>query len=234
VAHLVSRGTLRDTIRERADIVGNTFITDTELNKWINDSGGEFNDKLCDAYGSAYSIKRSPSWQLTPGTDIYTIKDAPISVADFKALVRLEQLVGSRWLRVNEFKFGELDKYQDPLLSIAGGPTLAYTLMGDGFLFAPNPVRAETLRMYYQRTWTPLTTDGQEFDAIDGWHELIIADCGIKAKTKQDLDASVFIGQKASTLKRLDEVKQQRNASAPVRITDVTGDVDGRPSRWRR
>lgn len=232
MAQLVRLDTVRNTIRQRTDTVNSQFVTNAELNQWINDSGGEFNDKLTDAYGAKYSLKRSASWNLTPGTDAYVIKDSPVSVADFKALARLEQRVGSQWKKVNEFKLGEIDRVQDPLISFSGGPTLLYMFMGDSFLFAPVPVRAETLRMYYHRTWLQLSLDADTFDAVDGWHELIVADCCIKVQAKQDLDASVYAAQKTAMLKRLDEMKQQRNAAEPVHITDVTGTVDGRPSRW--
>lgn len=220
--------TIRNTIRQRCDIVSNNICTDTELNQWINDSGGELNGILAAAFGSKYNLARSSSFALMPGTDAYTITASPISVSNFLAMQRLEMLVGSQWLKVDEAKLSDFDRYQSSGVLAAGVPLIAWQFLGLQLLFVPTPQQAHTMRMYYTKTWTALSADSDTTDAVDGWHELIVLDCCIKAQIKQDLPWDGFFTQKQAMLKRLEEAKHHRNAANPVRITDTSGDDE----RW--
>jgi hypothetical protein len=231
VAYPITFLTLQTTILQRCHMENSQVVTTAELKQYINDSGTEFNERLADAYGEKYTMKRA-TFSLTPNTEIYTIASAPISAADFMQLHRMEYSVSGKWLPVEEFKLAEAEYFQDPF---GVGPVLAYRFEGPALVFAPVPRVAYSMRMFYSPIWTILVNDADTVDTINGWHELIIVDVCIKILAKQDLPCGVFMAQKTAMLKRIDEIKQQRNVAAAPRIVDVTSDLMDRfttRSRW--
>jgi hypothetical protein len=66
----VSLATLRARARERADMVGSSFVADTatSLDAWLNEGAQILHDKLVEAYGSEY-LEKSTTATTTTATD---------------------------------------------------------------------------------------------------------------------------------------------------------------------
>lgn len=55
---------LRADVRERADMVGSTFITDATFNEYINQSAARCQNKFSQAHGHAYQSSTT-TWTTT-------------------------------------------------------------------------------------------------------------------------------------------------------------------------
>ena len=68
----VALNTLRDEARQRADQVNTTFVTDSELNGYLNNSWSELYDILVSKYHDDYFLT-STSITVTSGTSSYSL-----------------------------------------------------------------------------------------------------------------------------------------------------------------
>ena len=66
----VALNTLRDEARQRADQVNSEFVTDSELNGYLNNSWSELYDILVSKYQDDYFLT-STSITVTSGTSTY-------------------------------------------------------------------------------------------------------------------------------------------------------------------
>src|ERR1700738_1086535 len=119
-----SLGTIRATVRQRTDKVNSQFVTDAELNGWINTSTQELYDLLIGAYGEEYFFTvpyfittdgSNDKYNLPDGSATYTLPlatggAAPVSViaASPNGLVQSGNTVtvttnAAHQLQVNQF-----------------------------------------------------------------------------------------------------------------------------------
>ena len=142
---MVTLAFLNATIRQRADQVNSDFITDDELNGWINSSVKELYDLLVEQYADEYFMAPAYSF-VTTGASQYALP------ADFYKLKGIDvAYTGDSWITLSPFVFQQRNRYSLP--SISGSflwqRNIRYRIVGNNVMLIPTPPAGQTFRVWY-------------------------------------------------------------------------------------
>lgn len=224
---------LRTAIRQRADMVNSTFVSDTELNSYINQSYFELYDLLVTTYEDYYIAP--PLSIATDGSSQYTLPDGTL----YSAAPALYKLTGvdlglsnsnNAWVTLEKFDFISRNRFVYPQITSTypGLFNLRYRIVGNTLMFIPAPSSGQYFRIWYIPRLTTLVGDSDTADGISGWTEYIICDGAIKCGQKEETDVSVLAAQKGALIKRIEESAMNRDAGQP----DTIGNVRGFGTGW--
>lgn len=228
MSNAVTRLTILNTVRQRLDMVGSTFIADATFNQWIDDSTRDLYDLLVDARGEDYytavgNITTAAGTATYPianslGTNFYKLRGLYVIGADGKR--RSMDKVGlDEYLRYEANNNPSTDFWT----STTDPCGVVYCLVGDSILFAPTPSAIKTVEIWYIRTFGGYASDSATYDAVNGWHEYIVADVCIKGGTVEEADVSVFTQQKQEQLERIARLRHNRDRYKVLTVRDVQG-----------
>lgn len=201
---------LRTRARERADMElasGQSdtthFITNAELNRYINASIKELHDLIVQAPDSSYFLTS------TTVTGLADTKEYALP-ATFYKLAGVDREDGTP---VKKFNWEKRNK--------AG---LRYRLRGGNLRFDEVPPVGEVFTVWYHSKPTDLSADGDTYDGVNGWDEYVVVDAAIKMKSKQEDDVSSLMAEKTSLLSRVQTMAQDRDVGEPEVMKDVKYD----------
>lgn len=222
--------TLTDLIlasRQRADMVNSTFVSDSELTSYINQSYFELYDLLVQKYGDNYYVA-PPVTITTDGTnDQYSLPDGTLyssALAFYKLLgvdLMLQPGQANTALPLKQFDFAERNNFTNPVLPFPYGRTIKYRLNGSKLWLRPLPTANMVLQLWYVPRLTQLVTGSDTVDGISGWTEYIIIDAAIKCLQKEESDVSILALQKGEIIKRIEAAAENRDAANPATVADV-------------
>jgi hypothetical protein len=193
---------LRDRCKYESDNVGQSFVSDTEWNTYIQASYQELYGLIVEAFGNDY-FTQSPASGYTWTTD--GINQFFALPTDFYKLLGVDLQISAPnyWVSLKPFAFQERNK-----LSVTN------TLI---------PMAGQNLRMFYVPRCPTLAADGDVVDGVNGWEEYIIVDACIKALAKEESDVSVFAARKQGLVQRIQNETEARDAGASGLVADVQG-----------
>lgn len=218
---------LRTAVRQRADMVNSTFVSDSELTSYINQSYFELYDLLVTLYEDYYVA--TPVTIPTDGsTFLYPLPDGTL----YSAAPALYKLLGvdlglnmssNAWVTLKKFDFISRNRYVYPQLqsNYLGVFNLQYRIVGNNLMFIPTPSSGQYFRLWYVPRLTTLSGDSDTCDGISGWTEYIICDGAMKCGQKEETDVSVLMAEKKALIKRIEESGMNRDAGQPDTISDV-------------
>lgn len=211
---------IRTQVRQRADMTASQFVTDSELNGWINNSYAELYDLLVTKFGNDYFVE-TYTFTTTNGTERY---DLPANF--YKLLgVDLQLTPGAAddgYITLRPFTFSERNRYATANAQTWIGVTnLRYRLNGSKLWLTPTPQQSQQLRLWYVPRVSPLVNDASVADGVSGWLEYVIVDVAIKALQKEESDVSVFLAQKGALIQRIESAAENRDAGNPATVADV-------------
>lgn len=228
---------LRNQIRERCDMVTSAFITDTELNSYINKSYFELYDLLVQKYGDNYYVAVPLQISTDGVSNQFRLPDGVLYTAApaFYKFLGLDLFLSPNnadsAVSIPQFNFADRNRYAVPnFQSFYGVTNLRYRLNDDNLWLIPTPQAGQTLQLWYVPRLEPLVADGDTADGISGWNEYIIADCCIKCLAKEESDTSVFVNQKAALIQRIENAAENRDAGNPATIADTQSANLGYPT----
>lgn len=207
-------------VRQRADSTSDdSFITDAELTRYINQSAKELYDLLIQNQGQEYYLSRSTT-NFVNGTDTYSLP------ATFYKLLGVD-INGSNG-DVDSAKPYMLDErnaylnYPWPYLS---GEPVFYRISGANIEFIPMPGTSATS---YTLLYIPAFVDlvfpdvgNTPFDGFNGWEEYVVVDAAMKMLEKEESDTSALAMRKALLVRRIESLSANRDAGAPERVKDT-------------
>lgn len=206
---------LRTQSRQRADMENSQFVSDSELNSYINKSIAELHDLLISCYDSDYYMVEYP-FQTTVNVTNYALP------ADFYKLRGVDlKLQGQDYYSVRPFNFNERNRNLDLQWGLIGGPSIRYRMIGSNMVFSPKPDGAYDCRLWYTPTATVLVTDSSELADLNQYSEYVIVDAAIKMMQKEESDVSVLMAQKQALASRIVSMAQNRDAGQPESISDI-------------
>lgn len=212
----VTLSAIRDQVRQRADMVNSQFVTDDELDTYINGSYFELYDLLVQKYGDNYFV--AAAYEITTdGSETYDLPD------DFYKLLGVDlQTSDSADSRITlkPFNFAERNRYGTNVQSILGEVNFRYRLNGNSLWLTPTPDSGQTIILWYVPVMTRLEDDDDTMNGVSGWEEYVVVDAVIKAKTKEESDVSVELAQKAALVARIESAAENRDAGSPATVTD--------------
>lgn len=215
MARTTTLSTLRSDIRSRADMDNSEFITDSELNSYINASYAELYDILVSRFEDYYTTTSSHS--VASGASEFSVP------ADFYKLRGVDrQYSGNDYYSLSKFNFNQRNfKNRRVSNSLWGTINVNYRLVGNNIELIPEDQASGTYRMWYVPACPVLSLDADTVDGVNGFEEYIVVDVCIKVLEKEESDTTTFQRQKAALMKRIEEMAAQRDAGEPDRITDT-------------
>lgn len=220
MARPVTLASMRTQARQKSDMTGSNFVTDSELDGYLNASAAELYDLLVDAHGEEYFLSDTPyEFSTVADTDAYDLPEG------FYKLCGVDVRINGSgdWYDIGKYNFNERNRGQsgdDRML-------VRYRLGSTKIRFTPAPKAVHSVRMWVIEAPPTLTDDADTFDGVAGWEEYIILDAAIKMLQKEESDASALKADKMLIKARIDRMKQNRDVGAPERITDIyAGDFD--------
>lgn len=227
----VTRLVLLTTIRERLDMVGSTYITDTEFNGWIDNSTRKLYDLLVDARGEDYYTTYAPFFAGTvANTTDYALNTICGSNNFYKLRgVYLKDGAAATDARHEMTKVGLDEMVRLPALLGAsrgwvgsgGKSNVYYCIFGDTIRFHPAPPTEYRGEIWYIPPFVGYSSDSSTVDAVNGWDDYIIADVCCKGGTKEERDISDFTAEKQEALERIGRCRNQRDRFQVYRVRDV-------------
>ena len=125
----VALNTLRDEARQRADQVNSEFVTDAELNGYLNNSWSELYDILVSKYNDDYFLT-STLITVTSGTDTYSLP------SDFYKARGVDLNINTNQnTPLQRYNFA--DRTRDSLVRYARD--VKYRIQANNIVFAPSP-----------------------------------------------------------------------------------------------
>lgn len=211
---------LRTATRQRSDMVNSTFVSDAELNSYVNQSLFELYDLLIQKYGNDYFVA-SPFTLTTNGTsDSYALP------GNFYKLLGVDLALSNStdsYVTIKPFNFAERNRYAAPnFQSFYGITNLRYRLRGNKLWFTPIAEANQKMRIWYIPRMETLAADTDTTDGISGWTEYVVIDAAIKCMQKEESDVTVLAMQKAAIIKRIEDASENRDAGFPKTISDVS------------
>jgi len=210
---------IRTQVRQRADMqstAAQLFITDSEINTYINQSYTELYDLLISSGGQEYYLNQAV---IPTGGNIDTY-DLP---NDFYRLLGVDANInGNQAVTLRPFNFNERNLYRSVY---AGGWGVGYNLRyrihgGLRIQFIPAPLNNINITLWYIPA-CPVLGETDTADGVDGFEELLVIDAAIKCLQKEESDVSVLMARKAEMVARIAAMSPYRDAAAAERVRDV-------------
>ncbi|MEI8255942.1 MAG: hypothetical protein WCJ30_09750 [Deltaproteobacteria bacterium] len=214
---------MRSDVRLRADLVGNLFVTDAEINEYLNQGIAEFYDRLVGARGQEYvAIEQTIT---TTGVEAYALP------ANHYETIYVELDLGGPRTRLTSYSMHERAGI---IGSTTNGTPIAFRLQNANISFLPAPTAGFTIRHWYQPASPRLVTDGDSVDGVDGWEEYAIWRSVAYCQQKEQLDPSFAMGMVQQIGGRIDRLAPFRATNNTERVTDVyrSRAFDMDPSRY--
>lgn len=225
MANIMTLAELRSAVRQRADMEDSEFVTDAELNSYINNSYTELYDLLVKVNEDYYTI--SESFTLSGGNNIFELP------TDFYKIRGLDYALDSssnEYIALRPFNFNERNARNRSVSSIYyGQDDLRYRIVGSDLHVVPADRSNGSYQLWYVPRPSELTTDASTADGVSGWLEYVIVDAAIKCMQKEESDVSVLFAQKQALLQRIENMAPNRDQGSPetIRDTSIMGyDID--------
>ena len=162
---------LRNTCKERTDLVHSTHISDTEWNGYINSSAKELYDLVVSAYENDYNVAEPYQFMTDGQTQRY-----PLPPDFFKLLAVDVQTTNeqSGWVPVTRMNRGERARYMAPFQTYYGGTpgisaSLRYKLEANNLWLLPTPTGGQWIQVLFVPLATEMKADTDVLYAVNGW-----------------------------------------------------------------
>lgn len=209
----VTLTTLLARVRERADMVGSSFVTDasTSLYSFINEGVQKLHEKLVAAYAEDY-LESSGSISLVSGTSDYALP------SDFLKLYGVDLPINGVTTTLKPFMKNERNQYANSSLAYRQRPS--YKLSGSNIRFLPSTVTG-TATIRYAPTIALLTTGTDTVNFPNGWERYVVIDAAIQVLMKEESAVADLKAERQEMERQLEELKVNRDASFPRHVTDM-------------
>lgn len=221
---------MRTKVRERADMVNSTFVSNAEINGYINASYAELYDLIVQKYGDNYYVAPFLTFQTDGLNEQYALPNG----TNYAAAPALYKLLGvdiklgasnDSYVNVSKFEFRDRNRFAVPNFQTFYGLTnLRYRLHGANLLFTPLPAAGQTIRLTYVPRITYLVADADTIDGISGWEEYVVIDAAKKCLQKEESDVSILMAEKQGLINRIEAAAENRDAGSPFKVSDAMRD----------
>ena len=212
LAQLITR------VRQRADMVGSTFVSDSEVVDYINVAMAEIHDLLVDKYEDYFV---SSTTYTLPADNPGTLP------SDFYKALGVDFLSGGLTYRMMRFTFQERNMYNAPAIVASRIADTRYAIQGNQIKFIPSPSTSGTVTLFY-------VPESQQFSAgstsdtivskappiAKGYEEYLVVDAAIKCLMKEESNTQPHMIYKEQLRKRLEAASANRDAGEAAKITD--------------
>lgn len=197
---VVNLTTLTTAVRRRADMENTLFVSDTEIQEYIQGSYGDLFDLMIESAGPEQFVRIAELITTTPGQPIYTIMEdnsPAVPALIYKPLMCVLS-DGTTTTRLDPS--ADFDVYPEVLLTGVTGRPEKYRVLGPELsraaagtemvkelLIQPAPDAAYTVFLAYIPSPPDLTTTSvQNLYGYSGWEEYVVCDAAAKCAEKEE------------------------------------------------
>lgn len=229
---MTSMNDLITQVRYLTNTESNQFITNPELQYYLNASLGELDDIL---------VSKQEDYRMTdviipilPGMnpDGTPLNKFPLP-ADFYQLRGVDYysngVLSNPWQTLDRYMFKERNKFANPLIRTPFGTLYLSYKLQDGYVsIMPEYAAAGNYRLFYIPTFTELnfTDPIPSYFENQAWREYAVVDASIKVLNKQNLDPTGLWKQKADLKSRIQAMSGHRDSGDPKCVINNSSAYD--------
>lgn len=208
----VTLTTLRTRVRERADMVGSSFIADaaTGLDAWINEANQKLHGMLVEALGEEY-VSSSSSFTTVADQSDYGLPTG------FYKLYGVDLSYHGVMRSLKRYERAERNTYRE----LRPEALPRYSLVGSNLRLYPAPSGGLTGAILYAPEATTLVNAGDSVTYPNGWERFIVIDAAIQALLKEESSVTALVNERESIVREIRDAKEARDMANPKRVTDV-------------
>lgn len=212
MARSVTLATLRTQVRERSDMVGSSFVSDAEVNRYLSSSYTRLYNELV---GKGLAYFESTQTIATDGVDaLYPLP------ADYFGTVGVDYLwATNEYVALIEFQVAERNLFGPG----TGSQAEAYRIVGTNIELQPKPPAGQSYRHLYVPAPGVLDDDADTVDGVAGFEELLVLDAAIKCLNKEESSTTALVQERAILMAQIAEQAELRAIGTPRRIVDLGG-----------
>jgi len=216
MARLVTLGDIKTRARRAADMVGSLFVSEDELNDWVNADYAELYDFLLRNTSEEWGVEPTPaSISVVANTQSYSL---PSNILKIRAL---DRYVDGEWVALERVSFDA--RNSDPMPNGTVSDWYGYRQMGSYLFLLPTPQSSATLRLWYVPAFGEVTEDADVLDGIDGWEEFVVVSVAARMLQKEESDASAMLRRKEELKQRIAICSDERDIAGCEVVRDVRG-----------
>jgi hypothetical protein len=215
--------TMRTRVRRRADMENSNFISDAELDQYINDSLSELYDLFVVEY-EEYVIQKLDT-TITGEVEYDIVTD--FGIDNFMKIAGIDLKTSGRTINMQRFMFPERNTMQDmPVVSASFEYNIQYAVLGNTIKFTNDQANSNNdITIWFVPSFVPML----ETDFVDdvapflapGWEEFAVLDSAIKCLLKEESDTKALEREKSQLTKRIRSIAMNRDTGSPYRVVDV-------------
>jgi len=212
----ITVGTIKTRARQKADLVGSNFISDTELLAYVNEAFFAWYDVLVSRFED-YNLGDPTSFTISAGTPYY---DLP---ADFYKLAGVDRSIdnGNHYHALRPSPWRSRNRHTASYTSYGLYPRIGYRVTGNKLRFVPEDQSPGSYRLWYIPLATALTQDSDTIERYNGFEELIVIDTAMKMLAKEESDLSYLNMERQRVENRMIQMMQQRSLEGSGCIEEV-------------
>jgi hypothetical protein len=200
-------------VRQYADMVNSSFVTDSEIL-------GMLNQAHQDAYLAV--IKANEGYFVEDSSLAVTGETVSLPVTAFK-IVGVDHEINGRTVTMRRFNFQERNQVKSLPGSwrMAGFSKYRYCITGNKIRFMPIPDCAFTATLYYIPFTPNLTLAGTLDYPVAQWDCYLINTAAAVCVAKEERDNTFWILESQKAMQQIVETVQNRDESEPMTCVDV-------------
>jgi hypothetical protein len=217
MARTVTLGQLRERVRRRADMVNSTFVSDDEINQYVNDAIAELYDLLMQKFGEDYYTIVTGDQTFTANQLTYTLPDNFLKVVGVDIKVQ-----GNNYVTIKPYMFSERNQYNTLLTrGVLAYESTRYRLVGNDIIFTQTPAGQGQYRIWYIPYQPVLELDSDTFNGFNGWEKWVEIAAAMECMMKEESDTRPLQEELARMNLRIERASANRDAGFSYRVTDV-------------
>lgn len=201
----------------------NTYVTDSELDTYINAAYAELYDYMVD---KAVDFFVPPPFEFTLTTGTNTLDLTTLAPTWYK-IRGLDYSIGGFFQTVRRLEFPQRNIFNNAGVRW-GYRWRAYDIKGELLYLYPENQSSGTYRIWYVPQRTPLVAGGDTINVAipQDWEEYVVIATVIKMLSKEESDTAPFERELARMRDRIERLGSDRDQGEPHKVLDVE-DVGG-------
>ena len=205
---------LRTRARRRADMENSTFVTDAEIQDYLNSSISELHDFMVKSYEDYFVSEQTYSVPIATGGA--NLPD------DFYKALGVDYNSGGITSSLKAYSFSERNIYNTPYAVIDRLAEPMYKVEGNKIKLIPNNSQSGTITLYYVPQATQFSSTVTEVEnVIPGFEEYVVVATAIRMLMKEESDFRALENERQQLSSRIIRAITPRDASGSFAIRDV-------------
>ncbi len=205
---------LRTRARRRADMENSTFVTDAEVQDYLNSSIAELHDFMVKSYEDYFVSEQT--YNAPIATEGANLPD------DFYKALGVDYDSGGITSTLRAYSFTERNVYNTPYAVIDRLAEPMYKVEGSKIKLIPTNSQSGTITLFYVPLPTQFSTTVTEIETIiPGYEEYVVVATAIRMLMKEESDTRQLELEKNQLASRIIRALSPRDTSGSFAIRDV-------------